>query len=113
MLPRFVNRLRGSIPKIGRRTRHEGGRKTTAQAAVEFGLALPIMLLVVYGLIESGRLVFIYASVVSAARQAVRYGSTTGTEQLGNGLLQRLPGNHRGSKKAGLSKRLQQHRHNL
>lgn len=54
-------------------------RKTNAaQAMVEFALALPVLLLVVYGLIESGRLLFIYASVVTAARQAVRYGSTTG-----------------------------------
>lgn len=45
---------------------------------VEFGLALPILLLVMYGLIESGRLLFLYASVVTAARQAVRYGSVTG-----------------------------------
>src|SRR5512143_342944 len=53
-------------------------RKSKAQAMVEFELALPILLLVMYGLIESGRLLFIYASVVSAARQAVRYGSVTG-----------------------------------
>lgn len=50
---------------------------------VEFGLALPILLLIVYGLIETGRLVFIYASVVSAARQAVRYGSATGDNTSG------------------------------
>ncbi len=50
---------------------------------VEFGLALPILLLVMYGLIESGRLLFIYASVVSAARQAVRYGSATGLNPAG------------------------------
>jgi hypothetical protein len=50
---------------------------------VEFGLALPILLLVMYGLIETGRLVFMYASVVSAARQAVRYGSVTGDNGFG------------------------------
>jgi Flp pilus assembly protein TadG len=54
-------------------------RKSPAQAMVEFALALPVLLLVVYGLIEAGRLIFIYASVVTAARQAVRYGSATGT----------------------------------
>ncbi|MGE5251945.1 MAG: TadE family protein, partial [Bacteroidota bacterium] len=52
--------------------------KSKAQAMVEFALALPILLLVVYGLLESGRLLFIYASVVTAARQAARYGSATG-----------------------------------
>lgn len=50
---------------------------------VEFGLALPVLLLVMYGLIESGRLLFLYASVVSAARQAVRYGSATGLNTSG------------------------------
>ncbi len=58
-------------------------RKATAQAMAEFALVLPIMLLVMYGLIETGRVIFIYASVVSAARQAVRYGSTTGQNSLG------------------------------
>src|SRR5512140_1271386 len=52
--------------------------KTTAQAMVEFALALPILLLVVYGLLETGRLLFMYASVVTAARQAARYGSASG-----------------------------------
>src|SRR5512140_2671510 len=52
--------------------------KTTAQAMVEFALALPILLLVIYGLLETGRLVFMYASVVTAARQAARYGSASG-----------------------------------
>lgn len=56
---------------------------STAQAMVEFALALPILLLVMYGLIETGRLAFIYASVVSAARQAARYGSATGDNVAG------------------------------
>jgi len=49
-----------------------------AQAIAEFAIALPILLLVLYGLIETGRLLFIYSSVNNASRQAVRYGSTTG-----------------------------------
>lgn len=59
------------------------GKKSAAQAMVEFALALPILLLVMYGLIETGRLVFLYASVVSAARQAARYGSATGDNASG------------------------------
>ncbi len=58
-------------------------KKSAAQAMVEFALALPILLLVVYGLIETGRLIFIYASVVTAARQAARYGSATGDNGTG------------------------------
>ena len=60
-------------------------KQITAQAMVEFALALPILLLVVYGLLETGRLLFIYASVVTAARQAARYGSASG--DIGSGTL--------------------------
>lgn len=52
--------------------------KKRAQAMVEFALALPILLLLLYGILEAGRLLFIYSSVVTASRQAVRYGSATG-----------------------------------
>lgn len=57
--------------------------KSPAQAMVEFALVLPILLLLIYGLLEVGRLLFIYSSVVSAARQAARYGSTTGVNAAG------------------------------
>jgi Flp pilus assembly protein TadG len=53
-------------------------KRNKAQAMVEFAIALPILLLLVYGLIETGRLIFIYSTVVTASRQAVRYGSATG-----------------------------------
>jgi plastocyanin len=55
--------------------------KSKAQAMVEFAIALPILLLLLYGLLEAGRLLFMYSTVVTASRQAVRYGATTG---LGN-----------------------------
>lgn len=45
---------------------------------VEFALALPVLLTLIYGILETGRLLFIYSSTVTAARQAVRYGSATG-----------------------------------
>ena len=45
---------------------------------VEFALVLPILLMIVYGLLEVGRLIFIYSTVVSASREATRYGSATG-----------------------------------
>jgi Flp pilus assembly protein TadG len=49
-----------------------------AQAMVEFAIALPILLLLLYGILEAGRLLFLYSTVVTASRQAVRYGATTG-----------------------------------
>lgn len=48
-----------------------------AQGMVEFALVLPVLLLVILGLFEVGRAVFIYSTVVTAAREAARYGSTT------------------------------------
>ncbi|MFZ5883913.1 MAG: Ig-like domain repeat protein [Chloroflexota bacterium] len=58
-------------------------QKSKGQAVVEFAFVLPILLLVVYGLIETGRLLFIYSSVNNATRQAARYGSTSGTNNAG------------------------------
>jgi hypothetical protein len=52
--------------------------KTKAQAMVEFAIVLPILLLLLYGILEAGRLLFIYSTVITASRQAVRYGSATG-----------------------------------
>ncbi len=56
-------------------------KEKSAQAMVEFAIALPVLLLLLYGLLEAGRLLFIYSSIVTASRQAVRYGSTTGAGQ--------------------------------
>jgi Flp pilus assembly protein TadG len=49
-----------------------------AQALVEFALALPIFLMVVYGLLETGRLVYLYSAVTTASREAARYGAAWG-----------------------------------
>ncbi|HEY9525595.1 MAG TPA: TadE/TadG family type IV pilus assembly protein, partial [Anaerolineales bacterium] len=56
-------------------------KKNKAQAMVEFALVLPILLLLLYGILEAGRLLFIYSTIVTASRQAVRYGSATGQGQ--------------------------------
>src|ERR1041385_5716136 len=53
-------------------------KKNIAQAMVEFAIVLPLLLLLLYGLLEAGRLLFIYSTIVTASRQAVRYGSATG-----------------------------------
>lgn len=50
-----------------------------AQTMVEFALVFPIVLLITYGIIEFGRMVFIYAAVTGAAREGARYGAASGS----------------------------------
>src|SRR6266540_6021863 len=60
------------------RTNKFFAKKKPAQAMVEFAIALPVLLLLLYGILEAGRLLFLYSTVVTASRQAARYGSATG-----------------------------------
>lgn len=53
-------------------------KKHNAQAMVEFMLVLPILVILLYGIIEFSRLIFIFASVSNASRQAARYGAGAG-----------------------------------
>jgi len=53
-------------------------RKRNAQSIVEFVLVLPILILLIFGIIELGRLLFFYISVTSSSREAARYGSAAG-----------------------------------
>ena len=54
-----------------------------AQAIVEFAFALPILLALVIGILEVGRLIFIYSSVTNASRNAARYASAFGLNDAG------------------------------
>ena len=45
---------------------------------VEFALVLPILLLVMFAIIEFGRLFFSYAMVSAASREGARYGAAVG-----------------------------------
>lgn len=49
-----------------------------AQGMVEFALAIPIFLVLAFGIIEFARMVVVYSSVFSAAREAARLGSAVG-----------------------------------
>ena len=55
-----------------------------AQAIVEFALVLPILLLVVFGLLEVGRAIFIYSAATNASRDAVRYATAYGVNENAN-----------------------------
>lgn len=61
--------------------KHAGG-----QGLVEFALIIPLLLLLVFGVIEFGRLLFTYSMVSAASREAARYGAASGKV---NGNIQR------------------------
>lgn len=48
---------------------------------MEFALILPLLLLFVLGIIEAGRMLAIYSSLSSAAKQAARYGAVVGNSE--------------------------------
>lgn len=52
-------------------------RKSFGQGAVEFALILPILVVFLVGIMEVGRLIFIYVSVMNATREASRFGQVT------------------------------------
>ena len=54
-----------------------------AQAIVEFALVLPILMALLVGILEVGRLIYIYAAVNNASREAARYGSAIGLDESG------------------------------
>lgn len=59
-------------------------RREKAQGMVEFALTLPLLLVLFFGIIEFGRLLFYFSMVTTATREAARYGSAAGIS--GNGL---------------------------
>jgi len=54
-----------------------------AQAMIEFAIVFPILMMMLIGIFEVGRLVFIYSAVNNASREAVRYGSAMGYDDAG------------------------------
>jgi len=56
----------------------------SAQAMVEFAIALPVLLVLLFGIMEVSRLVLMYALVVNASRDAVRYASSVGIDSSGS-----------------------------
>ena len=56
------------------------------QALVEFALVLPILLLLIFGIIDAGRLIYTYNTVSNAARNGARVAivnqSTAGTDDM-------------------------------
>src|SRR5258706_14967141 len=51
-----------------------------AQAMVEFAIALPVLLVLLVGVMEVGRMLLMYALVNNASRDASRYASAVGLD---------------------------------
>lgn len=63
---------------LGRKRRASGSvnhRRHTGQALVEFALVLPVFLLVLFGLIDVGRYVYMNSTLSQAAREGARVGA--------------------------------------
>ena len=62
----------------GSRYRHD-----TGQEVVEFALVLPLLLLMIFGIMEFGIVVFTYDTIANAAREGARYGIIHPTDDAG------------------------------
>ena len=57
--------------------------RARAQAMVEFALVMPILMLMLFGIFEVGRMIYVYSAVNNASREAARFGSTVGYDDYG------------------------------
>lgn len=74
------------MPLLGRPAASRLSQRDTAdlgQGLVEFALVLPLILLLISGIVEFGRMLAIYNGVSNASREAARYGAVVGDP--GNG----------------------------
>jgi hypothetical protein len=70
----------GFIPAVNQRSttknhralRHAGGSSQRSQALIEFALVSPVLLLLLFGIVDIGRAVFYYDTVNHAAREGAR-----------------------------------------
>jgi Flp pilus assembly protein TadG len=67
------------------KSRYQNQRRSAyqAQAIVEFAIVLPILMMLLVGILEVGRMIYIYAAVHNASREAVRYASAIGRDDNG------------------------------
>ena len=55
--------------------RTKAGRSRCGQSMAEFALVLPLFMILIFGLIDGGRLVYINNAAAQAAREGARWGS--------------------------------------
>ncbi len=63
---------------IRRKTGSGKNAGSKAQSIVEFALALPVILLIMLGIMEFGRLLLFYSAITTSSREGARYGSAAG-----------------------------------
>jgi Flp pilus assembly protein TadG len=61
-------------------------RHARGQAIAEFALAVPVFLLMVFGLLDIGRVVYVNNAIAQGAREAARWGSVQGRSGTAAGL---------------------------
>ena len=52
------------------------GRSEDGQELVEYAILLPVLLLLLFGIMEAGGLIYSYNTIANAAREGARYGAT-------------------------------------
>jgi Flp pilus assembly protein TadG len=67
------------------RVRHEGGNEQGG-TLIEFSVALLLVFTVLFGVFETGRLLFTFATLAEAARAGVRYAIVHGADRTGSGV---------------------------
>jgi Flp pilus assembly protein TadG len=58
-------------------------RDEQGASALELALVVPVLVMLVFGILEFGRAMATYSSVVTASREGARHGSTLGTNAAG------------------------------
>ena len=51
-------------------------RRQSAQSLTEFALILPVLMLILLGVVDFGRVFYYWTSIANAAREGARYGTT-------------------------------------
>ncbi len=61
-------------------------RQDKGQSMVEFAIVFPLLLILIIGIFELGRAMFVYSITIAASREAARYGSAI--QDIGGGIAQ-------------------------
>lgn len=76
-MPLFQSRAR-SAPTRAAAAASPKRPSARGQALVEFALALPLFLVLIFGIIDFGRLIAMQSAAVTASREGARYGAAVG-----------------------------------